>query len=158
MHLKQLDKREIEQLKIGVYAFDGLSVFNESIPPIHVLERSSELLVQGVNRVWASPYLMVHKNQIVGCCGFKNEPVLNSVEIGYNVAPDARGQGFATLAIEQLCQVAINSNSVKTVEALIATHNTASLNVVIKNQFIFTEMVTDHENEELECWTLDINN
>ena len=101
---------------------------------------------------------MVQNNQIVGCCGFKSEPVLNSVEIGYNVAPDARGQGFATLAIEKLCQVAINSNSVKTVKALIASHNIASLNVVIKNQFTFTEMVIDHENEELQCWTLNINN
>ncbi len=158
MHLKQLDKTEIDQLKRGVNTFSGLSVLNESIPPIHVLERSSELIARGVNGIWASPYLMIQNNQIVGCCGFKSEPVLNSVEIGYNVAPDARGQGCATLAIEKLCQLATNSNSVKIVKALIATHNIASINVVIKNKFTFTEVVTDSENEELECWTLNVNN
>lgn len=53
--------------------------------------------------------------------------------------------------------MAISSNSVKTVKALIAKNNVASLNVVIKNQFIFAEVVIDNEGEELEYWTLNIN-
>jgi len=158
MYLKHLDEKGIEKLKDGVNTFDSLSVSEGAIPPLHVLKRSSELIAEGVSSIWASPYLMVKNNQIIGCCGFKSEPVLNVVEIGYNVAPEAQGMGYATLAIEQLCQVAINSNSVKIVQALIAGHNIASLNVVIKNQFIFTGMVTDNDNEMLECWTLSINN
>lgn len=54
-------------------------------------------------RLAVQSFLMVQYNQIVGCCGFKNEPVRDSVEIGYNVDPDARGHGLATLVIEQLC-------------------------------------------------------
>ena len=155
MRLKRLNKIQVEQLKRGTFLFEGLSVLKESIPPIHVLKRSSSLLDQGITPTWALPYLIIHDHKIVGCCGFKNKPVLNAVEIGYNVAPEVQGQGIATLALRALCQVAF-SNSVNSVKALISSHNHASINVVMKNQFSFVEMVIDDEGEELEYWELTI--
>ena len=157
MNLKHLDINQLNQLKAGDHLIDGLDFLAEAVPPIHVLDRSSELLDQGVKAVWALPYLILAGNRVVGCCGFKSEPVENSVEIGYNVAPDARGQGLATLAVELLCKVALNSNSLKTVNALIAPDNIGSVKVVKNNQFIFTEMIIDEDGEEFQCWTLNIN-
>ena len=154
MRLKKLNSIEVNRLKTGDHVVDDLEVLDESIPPNHVLERATKLSLQGGDPRWAFPYLMIINNQIVGCCGFKNKPILHSVEIGYNVAPSARGKGNATLAIELLCQVAFNSSSVQRVIALISSHNIGSLNVVKNNQFIFSEMVTDDEGEELECWIL----
>lgn len=39
------------------------------------------LLDQGINSTWALPYLIIHDQKIVGCCGFKNKPVFNTVEM-----------------------------------------------------------------------------
>ena len=155
MQLKQLNKIDIEQFKRGSFSFDGLSAFNDSIPPIHVLERSLKLLEQGIHPIWALPYLIIHDQKIVGCCGFKSKPLLNAVEVGYNVASETRGQGLATLALRELCQVAF-SNSVNSVKALISSQNMASRNVVMKNKFSFIEIVIDDEGEELEYWELTI--
>lgn len=155
MQLKQLNKIEVEQLRRGAFSFEGLSVLKEFIPPIHVLERSLKLLEQGINPIWALPYLIIHDQKIVGCCGFKSKPLLNAVEVGYNVASEAQGQGLATLALKELCQIAF-SNSVNSVKALICSQNIASRNVVMKNKFSFIEMVIDDEGEELEYWELTI--
>ncbi|OUS21706.1 hypothetical protein A9R01_17640 ['Osedax' symbiont bacterium Rs2_46_30_T18] len=87
MNLKHLDIKELEQLKTGHHLIEGFYFLTEAVPPVHVLDRSSELLDQGVKPVWALAYLMLAGNRVVGCCGFKNPPVEKSVEIGYNVAP-----------------------------------------------------------------------
>ncbi len=154
MNLKYLD---VKQLNTDHHLIEEFDFLTEAVPPVHVLDRSSELLDQGVKPVWALPYLMLAGNRVVGCCGFKNAPVEKSVEIGYNVAPGARGQGLATLAVQLLCKVAFNSNSVETVIALIAPQNLGSVKVVQNNKFIFTEKITDEDAQELECWTLNVN-
>ncbi|MCJ8337933.1 MAG: GNAT family N-acetyltransferase [Pseudomonadales bacterium] len=156
MILKHLNLLELNQLKTGAHVIEGLDFLSEAVPPVHVLDRSSELSDQGVKPIWALPYLMLVGNRVVGCCGFKDQPVKSSVEIGYNVSPIVRGQGLATLAVELLCTVAFSSNSLNTVSVLIASQNIGSLKVVQKNQFIFIEMITDEDGEELEYWTLKV--
>ncbi|MCJ8299457.1 MAG: GNAT family N-acetyltransferase [Pseudomonadales bacterium] len=156
MILKHLNLIELNLLKTGAHVIEGLDILTEAVPPVHVLDRSSELSNQGVKPIWALPYLMLVGSRVVGCCGFKDQPVKSSVEIGYNVSPYARGQGLATLAVERLCKVAFSSNSLKTVSALITPQNIGSLKVVQKNRFIFTQMIIDEDGEELEYWTLKV--
>jgi len=83
VNLKYLD---VKQLNTDHHLIEEFDFLTEAVPPVHVLDRSSELLDQGVKPVWALAYLMLAGNRVVGCCGFKNAPVEKSVEIGYNVA------------------------------------------------------------------------
>ncbi|NQZ91500.1 MAG: GNAT family N-acetyltransferase [Moritella sp.] len=145
------------QLKMLIQSGDtptDLTFIEHSIPPIHVLVRSMDLRYNRVDVIWALPYFIQKHTQIIGACGFKEAPKNSRVEIGYNVAPDARGLGVATSAIKQLSQIAFASAVVDTVFALIASDNKASLNVVQKNGFSFKEFVIDSDGEQLEYWEL----
>ncbi|HGF7189617.1 TPA: GNAT family N-acetyltransferase, partial [Vibrio cholerae] len=79
------------------------------------------------------------------------------VEIGYNVAFGVQGKGIATFAVNKLCQIAFESGLVKVVFALISSENSASLNVVRKNGFIYKNIAVDSDGESLECWELSNN-
>ncbi len=98
--------------------------------------------------------MMSVDNNVVGFCGFKDEPQYGEVEIGYNVSPYKQGRGFAKLAVNQLCQLAFNVDSIESVVALISSANLASLNVVRANNFVFIGFVVDSDNEKLEKWVL----
>ncbi|EPC6137667.1 GNAT family N-acetyltransferase, partial [Vibrio cholerae] len=99
---------------------------------------------------WSLPYMMSVDNNVVGFCGFKDEPQDGEVEIGYNVSPYKQGRGFAKLAVNQLCQLAFNVDSIESFVALISSANLASLNVVRANHFVFIGFVVDSDNEKLE--------
>ncbi|GHX97627.1 ribosomal-protein-L7/L12-serine acetyltransferase [Vibrio cholerae] len=58
------------------------------------------------------------------------------------------------MAVNQLCQLAFNMDSIESVVALISSANLASLNVVRANNFVFIGFVVDSDNEKLEKWVL----
>ncbi|MEH0390655.1 GNAT family N-acetyltransferase [Vibrio mimicus] len=91
---------------------------------------------------------------VVGFCGFKDEPQDGEVEIGYNISSHKQGRGFAKSAVNQLCRLAFNASSIERVVALISSTNIASLNVVRANNFVFIGFVVDSDNEKLEKWSL----
>ena len=154
MNLIQLNDIQLKMLIQSGDTPKDLTFIERSIPPIHVLVRSMELRHNLVDVIWAFPYFIQKHTQIIGACGFKGAPKNSRVEIGYNVAPDARGLGVATSAVKQLSQIAFNSALVDTVFALITSDNKASLNVVQKNGFSFKEFVIDSDGEQLEYWEL----
>ncbi|EOA4934648.1 hypothetical protein ACF1RJ_003961 [Vibrio parahaemolyticus] len=61
---------------------------------------------------------------------------------------------MAKFAVNQLCDLAFNSGLAESVVALISSANLASLSVVKANNFVFTGIVVDVDNEELEKWVL----
>ncbi len=100
--------------------------------------------------------MMSVDNNVVGFCGFKDEPQEGEVEIGYNISPYKLGRGFAKLAVNQLCQLAFIFDSIESVVALISSANNASLNVVRANNFVFIGFVVDSDNLKLEngCYSV----
>ncbi|WED27656.1 GNAT family N-acetyltransferase [Vibrio sp. DW001] len=156
MKLIQLNRFQIESLSQHATNSRDVIFVEGSVPPIHVLNRSLYLCHNAAEELWALPYFMQKASHIIGCCGFKGVPKNTRIEIGYNVAPDARGLGAATFAVQQLSQIAFDSGLVKTVVALISSDNKASLSVVRKNGFSYKELIIDEEGEELELWQLDI--
>ncbi|SQD77790.1 GNAT family N-acetyltransferase [Moritella yayanosii] len=113
------------QLKMLIQSGDtpkDLTFIEHSIPPIHVLVRSMDLRHNLVDVIWAFPYFIQKNTQITGACGFKDAPKNSRIEIGYNVAPDARGLGIATAAVKQLSQIAFASTLVNTVFALMVNN------------------------------------
>lgn len=156
MKLIQLNRFQIESLSQHDTSSRELIFIEGSVPPVHVLNRSLDLSLNAVEELWALPYFMQKASQIIGCCGFKGEPKNNQIEVGYNVAPEARGLGSATFAVQQLSRIAFDSGLVNTVVASISSDNKASLSVVQKNGFSYKELIIDEEGEELELWQLNI--
>lgn len=151
MQLVQLNEHQLEKLIESSAPFQYL---RGAIPPKHVLMRALTHYRNGLDQVWASPYFIKVNGKIVGCCGFKNSPESHRVEIGYHLAFAAQGRGIAASAVNRLCQIAFATQHVKTVVALIASENHASLNVVHKNRFVYKNFVVDSEGDRLECWEL----
>lgn len=67
----------------------------------------------------------VHDGLAIGGVGFKGHPRGESVEVGYGLAPSARGHGYAAEALTVLIAVAAN-HGVATVLADTADDNVAS--------------------------------
>ncbi|MFC1235031.1 GNAT family N-acetyltransferase [Vibrio sp. F74] len=154
--LIQLNRFQIESLFQHDTSCKDLIFIEGSVPPTHVLNRSLYLCHNAVEELWALPYFMQKASHIIGCCGFKGLPKNNQIEIGYNVAPEARGLGSATFAVQQMSQIAFDSGLVNTVVASISSDNKASLSVVRKNGFSYKKLIIDEEGEELELWQLNI--
>ena len=87
-------------------------------------------------------------NQVVGGCGFKNEPKGGRVEIGYGVSAECRRQGAASTAVRALLKLAF-SNGVTEVLAEILPFNAASVAVVEKLGFKSTGARGTEDNETL---------
>lgn len=51
---------------------------------------------------WTSPWLVIERDLVVGMLGFKGEPVVDLLEVGYGIVPSVRGRGVATKALSQL--------------------------------------------------------
>lgn len=83
----------------------------------------------------------------VGGVGFKGPPDPDGcVEVGYGFAPSARGMGYATEAVQALCELAM----ARGVTAVIAeTHvgNSASEQVLERSGFAITS-----RNDEMTYW------
>ncbi|WP_027409984.1 GNAT family N-acetyltransferase [Anoxybacteroides tepidamans] len=72
-------------------------------------------------------------NEAIGDLGFKGKPnVEKTVEIGYGIAPTARGHGFATEAVRALLDWAFRSPQVEKVVAECLESNAASIHVLEK--------------------------
>ncbi|MBF4425704.1 GNAT family N-acetyltransferase [Vibrio anguillarum] len=154
MELIQLNEHELKMLRDGQ---SELKYMIDGIPANHVLERSLNHYRDLICEVWSLPYFIKSNDQLIGSCGFKNPPFNYRVEIGYNVSFGAQGKGIATFAVNKLCQIAFESGLVKVVFALISSENSASLNVVRKNGFIYKNIAVDSDGELLECWELNNN-
>lgn len=154
MELQQLNRIQLDDLLNDISRESELTFYHGSVPPKHVLHRSYEHIQSSKPEIWSLPLMMLLNNDVVGFCGFKNEPQNGEVEIGYNVAPEQQGRGFAKLAVNQLCRLAFDTGFIKNVVALISSTNVASLNVVRANHFVFMGFVVDCENEKLERWVL----
>ncbi|MGB3546060.1 MAG: GNAT family N-acetyltransferase [Saprospiraceae bacterium] len=85
---------------------------------------------------WYRPLLVVHDNEIIGNGGFKGPPdVLGRVEIGYTLAPAARGRGFGTELVRLLIGKARTQGAMQLI-AHVLPDNAASIRVLEKNGFL----------------------
>jgi RimJ/RimL family protein N-acetyltransferase len=78
----------------------------------------------------------------IGGIGFKGRPADGRVEIGYGLAPSARGQGYAAEAVRALMTVAVG-HGISRVIADTTLDNVASQRTLTKAGFRRTD--TDHE-------------
>lgn len=103
---------------------------------------------------WLS-YMFVFRPErlLVGLGGFKSVPDVNrTVEIGYSVAPNYQGKGFATLAVRQLIEIAIASKLVDCVCAHTLAELNASTSVLKKCGMTKVSESIDPEDGEVWRW------
>ena len=84
--------------------------------------------------------------RLLGSGGFAAPPAERTVEIGYEVAPEFRGQGFGTAAARALVERAVASGDVDHVIAHTLPGPNASTGVLVSLGF---EHVADQEDPEV---------
>ncbi|MFJ8547049.1 GNAT family N-acetyltransferase [Streptomyces sp. NPDC093586] len=91
----------------------------------------------GVHRPGWGMYLLVRSAdaRVVGAMGFHGPPSDGSVEIGFDLAAPARGQGHATEALRELARWALEQPEVDTVIATTTEDNTPSQRVMERAGF-----------------------
>lgn len=124
-----------------------------AMPPAFIARLSLRLAEQGVPAPWCSTFLIrrARDGRFVGACGFKAAPEEGRVEVGYGVAPEARGEGAATAALRALMQRAFEAGA-QAVLAEVEPHNHASLAVVRKAGLRWVGCRVDESGDEVEQW------
>lgn len=101
-------------------------------------------------------FVIIHKSSktAVGVIGTKTDCFLqDSIEIGYGVLPDAWGKGFATRALQLLCNWLFSLPNIKLITAETSQSNTASQRVLEKCGFIKTDTGWSEEDGDLFLWS-----
>ncbi len=109
---------EVVAAQFGLRVLPGYLAFPE------ILEHMRKSLAEGLNPNWSS-HLIIDPDagELVGLGGFKGAPVDGEVEIGYGVAPERQGRGYATAAARWLIDTAF----ARGVEVVVA-HTLAGFN------------------------------
>jgi RimJ/RimL family protein N-acetyltransferase len=89
---------------------------------------------------------------LVGSGGYKGPPKERTVEIGYEIAPGFRGQGYATAAARQLVDRAFKTDEVAAVEARTLPCTNASVAVLMKAGFVCQGTVPDAQTVQAWLW------
>ena len=136
------DRTEFAAL-IGSAVPDGWPEFPEAISfTLAHLERASE-----ADASWSMRFFIEDvTGRLVGSGGFAAPPVERTVEIGYEVAPEFRGQGFGVAAAQALVEQAVVSGQVDRVTAHTLPGPNPSTGVLVSLGF---EHVDDQEDPEV---------
>lgn len=108
---------------------------------------------------WKFGFAIIHSanDRVIGLCGFAGPPDSNrSVEIGYSIAPEYQGKGFATEAAEALIQYAATTGAPMIVRAHTLPESNASTRVLEKCGFTKIGEVTDPEGYRVWEWEKEV--
>lgn len=128
---------------IGSPVPDGWPEFPEAISfTLEHLQNAPE-----PDRSWSMQFFVDHATgRLLGSGGFAAPPVEGAVEIGYEVAPEFRGQGFGTAAARALVEHAMASGDVDHVIAHTLPGPNASTGVLVSLAF---EHVADQDDPDV---------
>jgi [ribosomal protein S5]-alanine N-acetyltransferase len=94
--------------------------------------------------------------QVVGGIGYFGPPVDGALELGYGLAPVARGQGLATEAAVALVALARSDERVAAVHARTSPDNPASQAVLARLGMVLVGRDDSDPAEPLLCYRLDL--
>lgn len=102
-----------------------------------------------------SAWMIVHDGEVVGLCSITQAFIRPGVvEIGYGIAPQWRGLGFASRAVGEVLRLVQADDRVRTVAAETAVDNGASRRTLEKNGFSQTGLRNDREDGPVICWEI----
>lgn len=118
----------------------------------HALEQINH---HGGNSLWWNWLpILISDNMLIGNCGYKGEPNNGRVEIGYEVAIDFRGHGYATEMALALIKNAFADKRVHKVIAHTLAENNASVKILQNFGFTFTDELNDPDDGQIWKWVL----
>jgi [ribosomal protein S5]-alanine N-acetyltransferase len=129
-------------------------IVDGALPPEFILQAALDVAQDDEALRWVVPHLFLSAGLglVVGSGGFKGPPAEGKVEIGYGVAPSARGCGHATEAAKLLVQRAFEVSDVRCVFAETAIDNGASRRVVEKAGFSHAGRRDTVDDGTVDCW------
>lgn len=104
---------------------------------------------------WTPGFALMHpaSQTVIGLCSFKGPPDADGVvEIGYDIVPKHRSQGYATEAAQALVDYAFNIGGIVIVRAHTLPEPNASPKVLAKCGFNRAGEVVDPENGLIWRW------
>ncbi len=107
----------------------------------------------GYNLPWVG-YFVIEENQIVGSCGFTEQPKDGKVEIAYWTFKEYERQGISTFSCKELILISQQSDPTIIITAKTAPEHNASTKILQNNGFTFAEIVQDDEIGDAWLWTL----
>jgi RimJ/RimL family protein N-acetyltransferase len=122
--------------------------------PIVVSAGALDRQERGEDWFWCAPRVFCHigLGRMVGSACFKGSPCCGEVEIGYGVADEFTGRGFATVGVALMLEEAFCADQIGAVTAETAVENIASQRVLEKNGFKQTGSRIDAEEGCLKQW------
>lgn len=102
-------------------------------------------------------YLVIHEEDqcLIGAGGFKGKPDANGmVEIGYEIAPDYRDQGYGSELALGLIGFAFGHSYIQRVIAHTEEDYNASVKILQKAGMHFVGAVKDQEDDRLWQWEI----
>lgn len=120
-------------------------------PSVYSMER---VRVNPAEETWWQ-YLAVHQsdNKLIGAGGYKGAPNrFGVVEIGYEIRPEYRNQGYATEFALGLIDYAFVNETVKIVQAHTLAEPNASTHVLKKCGMYFVEEMFDPDDGTIWQW------
>ena len=118
--------------------------------------RSRQVAQDPADADWVTRLLVAPTGEVVGRAGFHGVPQDGTVEVGYEVAPEAQRRGHARAALRVLLDVARREPEVRTVRATIRPDNVASRSLAEAHGFVVTGEQWDDEDGLESIFELDL--
>lgn len=135
---------------IGSPVPDGWPEFEDGMSyVVSILERHPE--EQGW---WTQLFFDEPTGHLVGSGGYKGPPVRREVEVGYEIAPGYRRQGYATAATLVMTRRAFASGLVDAVIAHTLAEENASTKVLRSSGYEFVGEIEDPDDGPVWRWVI----
>lgn len=149
IRFRRLELDSVEALARGDWPFEEPRLEGAMLPADFMREAMLPIACQMPKNFG---HIAIVDGQVAGMGSFKGPVVEGEVEIGYGVAPSARGQGVATLLAQGLTHDALAMGA-KCVVAHTNPENSASIRVLQKSAFLLEGPVSTLADGEVLRWT-----
>ncbi|KKC38744.1 hypothetical protein WH87_07445 [Devosia epidermidihirudinis] len=134
---------------------DGLSLPAGGLEAVEVIEMLRFLAQVTRLKIDPAAWMIVYDGEVVGLCSItKPFSKPGMVEIGYGIAPERRGRGFATQAVQALIELLSSDRRIHVVTADTAVDNLSSQGVLEKNGFLQVGGRIDPADGAVISWQL----
>lgn len=109
-------------------------------------------LSTGYTLPWIGYFATLDGDDLVGCGGFKGEPIDGTVEIAYGTFKEFEGTGIGTRICRQLVELSLRTDPSIRITARTLSDSGASAQILKRNGFIALGLVMDPEDGEVQEW------
>ncbi len=130
---------------------------------VRTLDEARDAMTEGVLKLFDDfgygPFCVVQKSDAsrIGICGLFRREVLDEPDIGFALLPPYRGSGFASEAAQAVVVYARDDLGIKTLNAIVAPENGASIDLLEKLGLSFERGITmPGETEEISLYSMEL--